>query len=435
MKKLLLLTKTLLAAALLCVGQNAWGETKTLYPTGSIDPTSTSVWAYHANVTATQDSENDLISFVHSQGKYVRNAYLNFYTTGSDIYGGYDTYTVSFDFLNTNCWTNTNSNTAEIVLYGEGASFPSPLYNTYISANSTKRNAVLYLSRTGTWINSFNPNGDTETTIGNFSGNAWYTASITVTRSTGKVSYLITPKGSSTPVTNGSGNFTASSGETSFNCQGIFLTFGSSYTVKIANVKVTTEVVTATIGANGFTTFASPSPLVLTSAAQTANGFTAYRASAVNSETVTFKDDVNQAVVANTGILLRGTPDTDVTIPVATSGTELADNALQVNAAGTVFDKAVNTKYYGMNKDVTPLTFGEFDPSSVAIPANKAYLTVATGGGARAIVGVFGDITGVENVEAAPAEAKAKEGKFIENGKLVIVKNGQKFNVAGQQVK
>ena len=26
MKKLLLLTKTLLAAALLCVGQNAWGE-------------------------------------------------------------------------------------------------------------------------------------------------------------------------------------------------------------------------------------------------------------------------------------------------------------------------------------------------------------------------------------------------------------------------
>jgi hypothetical protein len=45
-----------------------------------------------------------------------------------------------------------------------------------------------------------------------------------------------------------------------------------------------------------------------------------------------------------------------------------------------------------------------------------------------------GGITGVENVEAA-AEAKAKEGKFIENGKLVIVKNGQKFNAAGAQVK
>ena len=193
--------------------------------------------------------------------------------------------------------------------------------------------------------------------------------------------------------------------------------------------------VAATIGSNGFTTFASPYPLDLTAATQSANGFTAYRASTVNSTTATFKDDVNQNVEANTGILLKGTAGAIITIPVVASGSALADNALKVNAAGTVFDKAVNTKYYGMNKDVTPLTFGEFDPSTVAIPANKAYLTVATGGGARAIVGVFGDITGVENVEAAPAEAKAKDGKFIENGKLVIVKNGQKFNAAGQQVK
>ena len=192
--------------------------------------------------------------------------------------------------------------------------------------------------------------------------------------------------------------------------------------------------VSVTIGANKFTTFASPYPLDLTSATQTANGFTAYRASAVNDETVTFKDDVNQNVQANTGVLLKGTANAVVSIPVVASGTELADNALLVNASGNTFAAAVNTTYYGMNKDSDPLKFGTFDPSTVAIPANKAYLTVATGGGARAIVGVFGDITGVENVEAAPVEAKAKEGKFIENGKLVIVKNGQKFNAAGAKL-
>ena len=191
--------------------------------------------------------------------------------------------------------------------------------------------------------------------------------------------------------------------------------------------------VSATIGSNCFTTFASPYPLDLTSDTQTANSFKAYRASAVNNETVTFKDDVNQNVQANTGVLLKGTANAVVTIPVVASGTALADNALLVNASGNTFDATANTTYYGMNKDSDPLTFGTFNPSTVAIPANKAYLTITTLT-SREISVVFGDITGVENVEAA-SEAKAKEGKFIENGKLVIVKNGQKFNAAGQQVK
>jgi len=211
----------------------------------------------------------------------------------------------------------------------------------------------------------------------------------------------------------------------------------SSYTddLDYVIIKKLPSTVSATIGANGFTTFASPYALDLTSATQTANSFKAYRASAVNDETVTFKDDVNQNVEANTGILLKGTANAVVSIPVVASGSALAENALQVNVAGTTFDAAPNTTYYGMNKDSNPLTFGTFDPSSVAIPANKAYLTITSGSGeARSIRVVFGDITGVANVEAA-AEAKAQDGKFVENGKIVIVKNGVKYNAAGQQVK
>ena len=192
--------------------------------------------------------------------------------------------------------------------------------------------------------------------------------------------------------------------------------------------------VSATIGSNGFTTFASPYALDLTAATQTANSFKAYRASAVNDETVTFKDDVNQTVVANTGILLQGTANAVVTIPVVASGSALADNALQVNVAGTTFAAAANTTYYGMNKGSDPLTFGTFNPSSVAIPANKAYLSL-TSNAARSIRVVFGDdITGIENVEAA-AEAVQKEGKFFKDGKLFIFKNGKKYNAAGAQIK
>ena len=192
--------------------------------------------------------------------------------------------------------------------------------------------------------------------------------------------------------------------------------------------------VSATLGSNGYATFASPYALDLTAATQTANSFKAYRASAVNDETVTFKDDVNQTVVANTGILLQGTANAVVTIPVVASGSALADNALQVNVAGTTFAAAANTTYYGMNKGSDPLTFGTFNPSSVAIPANKAYLSL-TSNAARSIRVVFGDdITGIENVEAA-AEAVQKEGKFFKDGKLFIFKNGKKYNAAGAQIK
>jgi len=65
----------------------------------------------------------------------------------------------------------------------------------------------------------------------------------------------------------------------------------------------------------------------------------------------------------------------------------------------------------------------------------RAYIQLAEGGHARALRFVVdGQITGVDNV-AAEASAEVKDGKYIENGKVVIVKNGKKFNANGQQVK
>lgn len=67
----------------------------------------------------------------------------------------------------------------------------------------------------------------------------------------------------------------------------------------------------------------------------------------------------------------------------------------------------------------------------------RAYIQLAEGGSgsARALRFVVdGQITGVDNI-AADTEATLKDGKYLENGKIVIVKNGVKYNAAGQQVK
>jgi len=65
------------------------------------------------------------------------------------------------------------------------------------------------------------------------------------------------------------------------------------------------------------------------------------------------------------------------------------------------------------------------------VDANRCYLT--DGNNARAAFFFRGDITGVANVEAA-TEATLKDGKYLENGKIVIVKNGVKYNAAGAKL-
>lgn len=231
-----LLTKMLLIAASLFMGTSAWAVTKMLYPTGTTDPTNPSVWTL-GYVTGTQNA--GYISFTHS-GNGCRNLYLKFFNTGSDFYSDYDSYTVSFDFWNNNAWSNSYSSIAEIMFFAEDAGFPSPLYSAFTGANTTKKNYLLGLEGSGTWINSFKLNGS-ETSV-TFTKQTWYTASITVTN-TGSVTYSICPQGSSTPITNGSGVYTATSDGTSYKCQGILLTMGRGcYETRVANVKVTTEV-------------------------------------------------------------------------------------------------------------------------------------------------------------------------------------------------
>ena len=146
---------------------------------------------------------------------------------------------------------------------------------------------------------------------------------------------------------------------------------------------------------------------------------------------ITCSEITSNKVPAGNGVLLFGDADADVTLSITADAAALGDNNLKATtlADGTLATKESND-YYALSGD----TFMKY--TGDAFVHNKAYFEVEGGTAlARSMRIVFdGNITGVANVEAA-AEAKAKEGKFIENGKLVIVKNGVKYNAAGAQVK
>ena len=186
--------------------------------------------------------------------------------------------------------------------------------------------------------------------------------------------------------------------------------------------------VSATLGSNGYSTFASPYPLDLTNLP---DGLTAYKA-AVDGSTVTFTE-LDQAVPAYTGILLKGDESASYDIPVAGAGTIVSDNAFCVNEAGTKFSPESGYNYFGLKKNT--LTFGLFDPSDVAIPADKAYLKVSEGTGARLDISFDGEAPTGISAFAETEDGVQQDGKFLEDGQIVIVRNGVKYRANGQIVK
>ena len=140
-------------------------------------------------------------------------------------------------------------------------------------------------------------------------------------------------------------------------------------------------------------------------------------------------------VPAGTPVLLYKEGGATENIPVMTGAAAVSDNDLVAGTGAAV--QTIDGEYTNMILNNVSGNVGFYLAAGQTVAANRAYLHIATGlapaATARMAMFFTGGITGVENVEAA-AEAKAKEGKFIENGKLVIVKNGQKFNAAGAKL-
>lgn len=150
-----------------------------------------------------------------------------------------------------------------------------------------------------------------------------------------------------------------------------------------------------------------------------------------NQIVVTYVEDT--VIPANTGVILKGTGScilertTEQGEP-SHFGTDQGNELVATSLYPTP-DTGDGNYYYGLLADEAAFAKITGNPT---FSGNKAYIKTETQAQQARLV-IFDDETtavqGIENVEATAM------GKHLENGRLVIVKNGNKFNAAGQLVK
>ena len=132
------------------------------------------------------------------------------------------------------------------------------------------------------------------------------------------------------------------------------------------------------------------------------------------------------------GISTNGIDDPieNLSFDIAESGTEYANNLLVANVAAT--DVSTTNNYFfgqvGGNYVFTLLSGDTY-----TLPGHKAYLNLSGTSARLSINWGSDDSTGLN--ELSNENVKLNDGKYYQNGAVVIVRNGIKYNVAGQTIK
>ena len=461
------------------VGEGAESESTVTVKAISVSSTSAASDVASSSVTVgtmvSLSAPTLMVSEMYNSGAGIYNPHYSFSSNQSSVIGNPSvTYTYSIDGVDKGTATGFNATASGKVIVtanAEGYSSASTAEQDFVGGNyiisktydftepvKTDFTAAEQSSPSGGTAQSINNTGCTFYNLANLTKTFWEGATLNgfvlaVGTTQGKTQGVYTRGGA------GSIAFTISEGQiiytTAYNRTGnatgdpkSFITEYSTGNEVLAipqyylvyNSSIFTPVpatVPATLGTNGYATFASPYALDLTTA-NLPSGVTAYKAS-VSGTTVTFTA-LDQTVPANTGVLLKGTGT--VNIPVAATGTAVESNDFLVNDGGATFAGNDSYYYFGLLKDTDPLTFRKFDPSATAIPADKAYLKVlksSVDATARGLEFVFDDeVTSigeelrVKSEEFAPAAefydlqgrkvAQPTKGLYIVNGKKVVLK-------------
>ena len=173
--------------------------------------------------------------------------------------------------------------------------------------------------------------------------------------------------------------------------------------------------VSATVGANGYTTFASPYALDLTDENRP-KGLKAYKAT-LSGDELSFTA-IDQTVPAGTGLLLLGeTKGGTYNIPIVAEGDDIENDLVGVTTPTSKQSSEGGVYYFVMMKAAdaeSPLEFFPLSTSSeVTIPAGKAYVEYdTTSSGAKSLrVVIDGHATEV----TAPAVAETEEPEILYN--------------------
>lgn len=161
-------------------------------------------------------------------------------------------------------------------------------------------------------------------------------------------------------------------------------------------------------------------------------GTEAYAATISGSDMILNKvADGGQVIPANTAVILKSTSASIVLTPTDDAAVTVSvPNLLQ----GTDSEKTAPANCYvlsGKSTDnsVTGVGFYEFNGT---LAAHKAYIIYGGGAGApKRMRFIFNTPTGLENGKTQMMRSE----KLIENGQLIIIKNGVRYNAQGQIVK
>ncbi|MBQ7672239.1 MAG: chitobiase/beta-hexosaminidase C-terminal domain-containing protein [Paludibacteraceae bacterium] len=195
--------------------------------------------------------------------------------------------------------------------------------------------------------------------------------------------------------------------------------------IGVGPIKITNSEA-VTIGSAGYTTYVPSNKVSFPT------GVTAYIVSATSASSVTLVE--KESVPAKTPIILKGAAG-NYTLPVLeTAPKDVTGNLLQASTGFATGDAST----------IFALGVGKEDPydgvvgfyvvkNGEKIPACKAYLTYGAGGGAPSMLRLEDEEENATNVENIQAMDKAI--KFIENGRILIKKNGIVYDALGRKVR
>jgi hypothetical protein len=193
----------------------------------------------------------------------------------------------------------------------------------------------------------------------------------------------------------------------------------------------------------GARTFAYPSDVKIP------NGVEAYIA--IGCSDAVKLEKIEETIPARQGVVLRRTdnsknsfdfqPTHGLGIGMSSVGTDGTPPQISNNNnlfVGTLKETKLNTGDYILtkkkvdDKQIDELVFGRISKES-NIAANKAYLPKANVQNARSFYALLWDETetGIDNITTTIS----KDGIYIQNNRIVIIKDGVKYNVNGQVIK
>lgn len=159
------------------------------------------------------------------------------------------------------------------------------------------------------------------------------------------------------------------------------------------------------------------------------DGLTAYYAQMKDEETISLKEITSGYIPASTGVIVSGEANTYYANPTSTSASLAGANILQPwLTAGEPSEETYYT--LAVDGDNNPM-FKQSTGGTLA--AGKAYLVLPAGLSAPSIIRIADEDQNATNIENL--DGSVKTVKFIENGRILILRDGITYDALGHIVK